>query len=401
MENDFHKGFQLQPERPIVMYKIKVGKMSRRIKTSYPGVFYREAQRIGGKGTEKVFYIVFKKDGKVFEEKAGRQYQNDMTPARAATIRGERIEGKRLSRKEIKAKEAELKAVEADRWTIERLWQEYKKNKPHLKGMRTYESAYKLHIKPYFADKEPKDILPLDTHRVKNKLLKKRSPQTVQHVLEQLRRIINFGVNNKLCQGIDFKIEMPKVDNIKTEDLTSAQLGSLLKAIEKDDHPQAGPMMKMALFTGMRRSELFRLKWRHINYERGFIDIVDPKGGPDQKIPLNDAAKGILESLQKSNSPYLFPGRKGGQRTNIAKQVNKIKKDAGLPKDFRPLHGLRHVYASALASSGKVDLYVLQKLLTHKDSKMTQRYAHLRDEALKNASNLIGDIVNGSKGNQS
>jgi integrase len=46
-----------------------------------------------------------------------------------------------------------------------------------------------------------------------------------------------------------------------------------------------------------------------------------------------------------------------------------------------------------LASSGKVDFYVLQKLLTHKDSTMTQRYAHLRDEALKRASALAGDLI--------
>jgi hypothetical protein len=32
--------------------------MSRRKKTSYPGVFYRESKRIGGKGTEKVYYIL-------------------------------------------------------------------------------------------------------------------------------------------------------------------------------------------------------------------------------------------------------------------------------------------------------------------------------------------------------
>ena len=367
--------------------------MSRRNKTKYPGVFYREAKRIGGKGTEKVFYVVFKKNGKVFEEKVGRQFADDMTPSRAVHIRAERIEGKRMSRKEIREQKEALKKAEANKWTIDRLWQEYKKNKPNLKGMRTYKSAYNLHILPYFAKKEPKDILPLDIQRVKNKLLEKRSPQTVQHVLEQLRRIINFGVNNRLCQGIDFKIEMPKVDNIKTEDLTPAQLGSLLKAIEKNNHPHAGPMMKMALFTGMRRSELFRLKWKHIDYERGFIDIVDPKGGPNQKIPLNDAARELLEFHLKTKSSYVFPGRGGGQRTNIAKQVNKIKKDAGLPKDFRPLHGLRHVFASGLASSGKVDLYVLQKLLTHKDSKMTQRYAHLRDEVLKKASGLAGALV--------
>ena len=73
--------------------------------------------------------------------------------------------------------------------------------------------------------------------------------------------------------------------------------------------------------------------------------------------------------------------------------MNKIKKRAGLPKGFRPLHGLRHVYASMLASSGKVDLYTLQKLLTHKDPRMTQRYAHLRDETLKRASNLGGNLI--------
>jgi hypothetical protein len=46
-----------------------------------------------------------------------------------------------------------------------------------------------------------------------------------------------------------------------------------------------------------------------------------------------------------------------------------------------------------LASSGKVDLYTIQKLLTHKSPVMTQRYAHLRDEALRNASTLAGQII--------
>ncbi|MBW1726604.1 MAG: site-specific integrase [Deltaproteobacteria bacterium] len=368
--------------------------MSKRHKTDYPGVFYRTAKRIGKKGTEKVYYAVYKKDGKLHEEKCGRQYADNMTPSKAATIRGRLIEGKRLPRKIIKAREEALKAAEADKWTIERLWSEYKKQKPYLKGMKTYESCYNLHIEPYFAKKEPHNILPLDIHRIKNKLLKKRSPQTVQHVLEQLRRIINFGVNNRLCEGLKFKIEMPKVDNIVTEDLTPEQLKKLLEAIDKDDHPNAGNMMLMALYTGMRRGELFKLKWKDIIFERAFINIVDPKGGPSQKIPLNDAAKAVLGSHIKTRSPYVFPGRGGRQLVNIGKAVNKIKKAAGLPKDFRPLHGLRHVYASALASSGKVDLYVLQKLLTHKDSTMTQRYAHLRDEALKRASDLAGDLFN-------
>jgi len=186
---------------------------------------------------------------------------------------------------------------------------------------------------------------------------------------------------------------MPSVNNIKTEDLNPDQIVSLLESIENDIHPQAGPMMKMALFTGMRRGELFKLKWKDINFDRGFIDIIDPKRGPDQKIPLNDAARELLDNHHKTKSPYVFPGRAGRQRVNIAKQVNKIKYNAGLPEDFRPLHGLRHVYASMLASSGEVGMYTLQKLLTHKDPKMTQRYAHLRDEAMKRASEVAGNII--------
>lgn len=94
-------------------------------------------------------------------------------------------------------------------------------------------------------------------------------------------------------------------------------------------------------------------------------------------------------------SPYVFPGRHGGQRVDINHPLAEIKKNAGLPKGFRALHGLRHVFASSLASSGQVDMYVLQRLLTHKDPRMTQRYSHLRDDVLRRASNLAGELVAG------
>jgi len=83
----------------------------------------------------------------------------------------------------------------------------------------------------------------------------------------------------------------------------------------------------------------------------------------------------------------------GKQRRTIQHPLRRIRERAGLPKDFRPMHGLRHVFASMLASSGQVDMYTLQKLLTHKSPIMTQRYAHLRDEALKRASSVAGDLL--------
>ncbi len=149
----------------------------------------------------------------------------------------------------------------------------------------------------------------------------------------------------------------------------------------------------MALFTGMRRGELFRLEWSDLDFERGFIRLRDPKGGKDQTIHMNAEARKILEGHERIESPYVFPGRSGNKRVDIHKTVNRIKDAAGLPKDFRALHGLRHVYVSMLASSGKVDMDTLQKLLTHKSPEMTQRCAHLRDEALRNASELAGSII--------
>ena len=104
------------------------------------------------------------------------------------------------------------------------------------------------------------------------------------------------------------------MNNEKTEDLNPDQLENLLKAIEKDENIDVGNMMLMALYTGMRRGEMFKLQWRDINLDTGFILLKDPKGGPDQKVPVNDMVRGLLNSIVQTKSPYVFPGRKKNQR---------------------------------------------------------------------------------------
>ena len=109
---------------------------------------------------------------------------------------------------------------------------------------------------------------------------------------------------------------------------------------------------------------------------------------------MTTAARAILEAVERMASPFVFPGKDGGQRQDFRRMARRVRDNAGLPKDFRPLHGLRHAYASMLISSGKVDLYSLQKLLTHSNPAMTQRYSHLRDEALRKAASAIDDCMN-------
>jgi len=365
-----------------------------RYKTKYEGVYYI----ISGK--EKIYYIYYRKDGKQIEEKAGKQ-SNDMTPAKASLKRAIRISGREMPNTARRAQEKAAKIEAAGKMTLERLWDKYKENNANSKSINSDKSRFKKHLMPALGNKQPHEIIKLDIDRM-CLTLKNMKPKSVKNIFELLKRIINYGVSRQYCGNLNFKIDKIKVDNLKTEDLTPKQLKKLLEAIDNSQDIQAADMMRLALYTGMRRGEMFKLKWDDIDFQRGFINIRDPKGGVSQKIPLNEQARHIFENhpkteITKNNekevSEYVFAMPDGKPFTDIRLGVNPIKEAAGLPADFRPLHGLRHTYASMLASSGKVDLYTLQKLLTHKSPQMTQRYAHLRDETLKNASTLAGQII--------
>ncbi len=381
---------------------------SKRKSTKYPGVFYREADRIGGHGVEKVYYAIYRRDGKLIETKIGRQYVDDMTPARAAAIRSELIEGKRVSRKEVR--ESTKREGSQVIWTIGALWEEYKCRNPDLKGVVTDNNRFNVHLAP-MAKLQPEEITSNVVDNIRLTLIQRgRKPGTVKNVLELLRRIISFGLKKGLILSEQIKVhfEMPRLNNDRTEDLSQDQVASLLYAISVTKHKKAGNMMLLALYTGMRRGEMFNLKWEHIDWARGFINLVGKddglgaKSGHSERIPLNEMARGVLASIPKGISEYVFPGKGGGRLVDIRKQADALKREAGLPLNFRPFHGLRHVYASMLASSGKVSMYELQKLMTHKSPAMTQRYAHLRDEALMRASevakDVIGEILNGRTG---
>ncbi len=364
---------------------------AKRIKTKYAGVTYIEAKSPTG-AIERVYYIRYRRDGKLIEEKAGRQFQDDMTPAKASGIRARRLEGKEESNTERREQAQAEKQAEADRWTVGRLWEEYKAAKHDYRGVKSDEGRFRLYLAPAFANKEPHTIHPFEVDRLRMRLLKKVSPQTARHALALLQRIVKYGERKGVCKGMSFVVELPRLNNKKTEDLNPDELARLLKTMDEDTCIQAANIMKTALFTGMRRGEMFKLKWSDVDFGRGFIELRDPKGGVDQKIPLNGPTRDLLASHPRTGSEYVFPGRGGNMRTDVRKQVDRIKRRAGLPKSFRPLHGLRHVYASMLASSGQVDMYTLQKLMTHKSPQMTQRYAHLRDDAMKRAADVAGDI---------
>lgn len=373
----------------------------RREKTNYPGVYVATGTDAATGKPEKIYYIRYRlrtPDGSWAEhtETAGRQYRDNMTPAKASHIRAKRMHGEQLPNRK---RRAEAQAAKLKRtWTVSNLWKAYQEAKPGL-NYASYYSLYKLYVGPAFGDKQPKDISPFDIERLKRRMQDK-SPQTQAHALELLRRIIRFGIKGGLCLGPAFIIQLPRVNNEKTEDLTPEQLSRLIQAIDeqitfKTPFRQGAYMMRLALLTGMRRGEMFKLEWDDIDWHRKNVRLREAKSGQDEIIPMSSYTAKLLEAVNKEEGKgarFVFPGRDGEQRTTIVRQVNQIKKLADLPADFRALHGLRHVFASGLISNG-VSFDIVSRLLCHKGRHVTHRYAHLRDDALREAAELAGRLA--------
>ena len=360
-----------------------------RQKTGYPGVFFKTVNRAGGrKGqTERSYYIIYKKNGKNIEEHVGYQFRDDLTPSRVSKIRGERIENKRRSRKDIR------KAQEAKGWTFSKLWEHYvehRKNNNKGEGPTHSDvSRYNVYIKDTIGEKRPYELKPSDLDSSIHELLRDRAPGTRYAALQMINRLSTYAKKQQLCEPIKFFIELPKVDITQTEMLTEEQFHKLIDTLDEDGGTVAR-MMKLALFTGLRKSEVRNLKWSDIDFEN---DILKVKGKSKKTnyLPLNDAAKAVLDSMVPA-SEFMFQEAQDRGGSWLMGEANHLKAAAGLPRDFRAFHGMRHSYASLLASSG-VTLYTVSKLLTHSGTQMTQRYAHLSDKALKEASAIVSNAV--------
>lgn len=405
--------FALHENRRKEAVEVKKGIAFQRHATDYPGVYFRWGTHRGTGKPEKIFYICYWRDGRKIEEKAGRERADDMTALRASRKRAEKIDGAPSRQEQRKAIQAE-RAAEAGRWTFDKLWEAWKEANPTKSDRVNSDNRYRNHLKDLFGNKEPRELVPLDVDRLRVRMQKANAPPpgrkrknptkgrkpyaigTIKSVLGLLTRIANFGVKRQLCEGLRFKVESPKGAKEKTENMTDEQMARYIKTCREWPDPQAGNFQLFVLYTGMRMSEVRKLKWTDIDAQ-GFILLRDPKGGVDQRIPLSDAAAELLKAHPRDGKNlYVFAGeRSGGPRAerHISDSSRAIRDAAGLPKDFRPNHGLRHTFASHLASSGAVDLYTLQKLMTHKSTTMTARYAHLTDAALKRGANVMAGIV--------
>lgn len=180
--------------------------------------------------------------------------------------------------------------------------------------------------------------------------------------------------------------------------LTTVELRRFVACLDDQLSRSSVQALKFILLTGCRRGEALGATWDQIDLQEGVWTKppAQTKQRRRHRIPLSRGCLELLE-LAKGRSPTIvFPGRTGSPLVELKKVFGEICRDAGI-SSLR-IHDLRHTYASYLASDG-VELATVAKLLGHSQLSTKLRYAHLFDERLREATNImasaIGQVENG------
>ena len=143
------------------------------------------------------------------------------------------------------------------------------------------------------------------------------------------------------------------------------------------------PLVVTAINTGMRRGELFNLKWPHVDLANRIVTVINSKNNESRAIPINHTLyEELLGLYQAAKGEYVFCSRYGRPFKEAKEGFKAALRRANI-EDFR-FHDLRHTFGSHMVMQG-VNPRTLQQIMGHKDIKMTMRYSHLSPEYVQEA----------------
>lgn len=221
------------------------------------------------------------------------------------------------------------------------------------------------------------------------------SNTTINKHITTLKICINFLNERKLTNVyVPKKIKLPETQP-KIEIIETEILKEILIYLDQNKNKNMKLCFLLMLTTGIRRTELTKIKVNNIDLKNGQIYLEDTKNHKPRMIyVITNEIKNLIIELENQipNQKFLFYSSKtNGYVTpnTVSSYFSKIKKDLEL-KTLSP-HKLRHTYATMLINNG-ADMNSVRLLLGHSTLYMTQRYIQMTNNKLKNINNEFNPL---------
>ena len=222
-----------------------------------------------------------------------------------------------------------------------------------------------------------------------------KAPGTCDRMLILARHVFNCAIKWK-TPGVKAnpakEVDLLNVDNKRERFLSEEEVRRLYSAVVVSDNPMLKYIVPMLLLTGARKREVLDARWEDFDVDNRLWRIPFTKSGRPRTVPMSDGVMSVLDTVPRiAGSPYVFPNPDTKKPfVTIHYTWDTARKRAGL-RDVR-MHDLRHSFASILINSGR-SLYEVQHLLGHTQVKTTERYAHLQQDSLMTAANVVANLV--------
>lgn len=388
------------------------------IKAKSPGVRYHEhVTRKHGIRFDRYYSIRYKLGGKDKEEGLGwasqgwteqkaverlaelKQNQRDGKGPQTLQEKREKAQLQRQAEKEAKEQAEKENVTFGDYFTktyfptfeIGRKKDTARKAKEHFKNW----------IDPVIGKIPLKDVKPFAIEKIKmNILTAGKAPRSLQYVFATIRQAWNMARLEGLVlnESPTKNVKVPKVDNRRVRFLSHNEAETLLNSLQERDST-AHDMALLSLHTGLRMGEITGLKWSHIDTERGIIRVMDPKGGERRAAFMTDKVKAMIEARKRRGpEDYVFTRTEGEPLKEMPRVFFEVVADLGFNQDITDArqkvvaHTLRHTFASWHVMAG-TDIYTLKELMGHSVIQMTERYAHLSNGTLQNATKALEKAI--------
>jgi integrase len=306
-----------------------------------------------------------------------------------------RDEAKRLKR-QIDSGGDPLGAIQAGREAptvvdlCERFIEEYLPRK-RQSTQKSYRRQIAVDIKPALGRLKVANVTFSDIDAL-HRVISRRAPYAANTTLAS--RIFSMAIRWHMRTDNPCKLVERNPEAKRRRYLSADELSRLTAALGQLRDQQSADIIRLLLLTGARRGETLQARWDDIDLKSG----VWSKPGATTKqrtihtVPLSEAAQQLLVDIHHRapvESEWVFPAN-GSHRLDVKDAWTNACHVAQI-KGVR-LHDLRHTYASVLASAG-LSLPVIGTLLGHTQANTTQRYAHLFDDPLRQATERVADII--------